>query len=293
MLSIPFTPYTWDSAKHRVNSYVLVLVLKDEKSKLIKVSNLSNDIIITIPLKPQTIFREKLEYFTKNDDLRFHEIDVEYENTLILFEIVPQEPNIHFFAYMRYGQRPTSKDYDLNATVSLNENCVWKQSAHGSKEGKTECSFNQPIEAFAKRPGKYFLGVQSYNATVAKSHKREKRACFEFGSKRQKRSCVEVKDPPPTPPQSKSATEVPVYDSKTDQNYTLRVALGSCLYWSEEREMWITDGCQVSETNLESLDNLSNSLYDIYNASKRFRVIIGNFGRKSVVLQYCSSNFAN
>ena len=262
MLSIPFIPYTWDSTKHRVSSDVLVLDLKDEKSKLIKVSNLSNDIIITIPLKPQTIFPEKLEYFTKNDDLRFHEIDVEYENTLIVFEIVPQEPNMHFFAYMRYGQRPTSKDYDLNATVSSSENCVWKQSLHGKKEGKTDCSFNETIETFAERPGKYFLGVQSYNATVAKSHKREKRSCL--GNKRQKRSCVEVKDPPPTPPQSKSVTEVPVYDSKTDQNYTLRVALGSCVYWSEEREMWITDGCQVSEANLESLDNLSN----IYNASK-------------------------
>ena len=268
MLSIPFIPYTWDSTKHRVSSDVLVLDLKDEKSKLIKVSNLSNDIIITIPLKPQTIFPEKLGYFTRNDDLRFHEIYVEYENTLIVFEIVPLEPNMHFFAYMRYGQRPTSKDYDLNATVSLSEKCVWKPSAHGKKKGKTDCSFSEPIETFAERPGKYFLGVKSYNATVAKSHRREKRSCFKFGSKRQKRSCVEVKDPPPTPPRSKSVTEVPVYDSKTDQNYTLRVALGSCIYWSEEREMWITDGCKVSEANLESLDNLSNSLYDLYNASK-------------------------
>ena len=266
MLSIPFIPYTWDNTKHRVGSDVLVLDLKDEKSKLIKVSNLSNDIILTIPLKPQTIFPEKLEYFTKDDDLRFHKIDVEYENTLIVFEIVPQEPNMHFFAYMRYGQRPTSKDYDLNATVSSSENCVWKQSVHGKKEGKTDCSFNEPIETFAERPGKYFLGVQSYNATVAKSHKREKRSCF--GNKRQKRSCVEVKDPSPTPPQSKSVTEVPVYDSKKDQNYTLRVALGSCVHWSEEREMWITDGCQVSEPNLESSDNLRISLYDLYNASK-------------------------
>ena len=250
MLSIPFNPYTWDITQQRVNSDVLVLDFKDESRKLIKVANLLNDIIIVTPLKPQTNLLRKQLFFTKDDDLRFHEINVEHENTLLMLEITPHEQNMHLFVYMRYGQRPTTQEHDLNATVSNSERCVWTRSEHDRKEGKTECSSNRltPIETFAHRPGKYFLGVRNYNAIVANSRKREKRSCF--GSKRQKRSCVEVKDPPPTPLQGERVTVVPVYDSKTDQNYTLRVALGSCVHWSEEQEMWITDGCQVSYISL-------------------------------------------
>ena len=56
MLSIPFNPYTWDSTKQRVNSDVLALDLKDHTRKVIKVSNLSNNVVIVTPLKNQTVF---------------------------------------------------------------------------------------------------------------------------------------------------------------------------------------------------------------------------------------------
>ena len=62
MLSISFNPYTWDGTKERVGSDVLTLQLKNNKSELIKVSNLSEDIVIFIPLKPDkdlTKFIEK------------------------------------------------------------------------------------------------------------------------------------------------------------------------------------------------------------------------------------------
>ena len=84
MLSIPFNPYTWDSTKHRVNSDVLALDLKVDTRKLIKVSNLSNYVIIVTPLQNQTVSFENGQYFTQNDNLRFHVIDVTYENTLIM-----------------------------------------------------------------------------------------------------------------------------------------------------------------------------------------------------------------
>ena len=271
MLSIPFNPYTWDRTKQRVNSDVLALDLKDETRKLINVSNLSNSVVIVTPLKPQTLSLKTPQYFTNNDNLRFHEIDVEYKDTLIMLEITPNEAGINLLVYMRYGQRPTTQEHDLNATISNNGRCVWTPSAHDKTDGKTECSPNQylPIETFAERPGKYFLGVQSYNRSFTNSHKRKKRSCF--GNRRQKRSCVEVKDPPPTPPQSKNVTVVPLYDPETDQNYTLRVALGSCVYWSEEREIWTTDGCQVSHINflryvkvqLVILDGVSEYMYSV------------------------------
>ena len=245
MLSIPFNPYTWDRTKQRVNSDVLALDLKDDKRKLIKVSNLSNNVIVVMPLNSQTVSFESPQYFTRNDNLRFHEIYVEFENTLIKIEITPAQANTNLFVYFRYGQRPTTQKHDLNATVSKSEKCVWTPGAHDRKDGKTKCSrLINPIETLAKRPGKYFLGVQGYKRNGTNSHKREKRSCF--GNRQEKRSCVEVKDPPPTPPQNTNVTVVPVYNSKSDQNYTVTVAFGSCVFWSEERERWITEGCRVS-----------------------------------------------
>lgn len=246
MLSIPFNPYTWDITRERVDSDILALDLKDDERKLIKVSGLPNDVLIVTPLKPQQISLQIPQYFTQNDNLGFHLIDVKYENTLIMVEITPTDESVTLFVYMRHSQRPTTQVYDFNATISKQETCIW-WNAQEKSFGGVECSSNRftvvPIETVARQPGRYFLGIQSYNTSVT-SLKRQKRSCF--GNKRQKRSCVQVKDPPPTPPQSKNVSVVPVYDPTISRNYTMRVALGSCVFWSEKLQMWTTEGCQVS-----------------------------------------------
>lgn len=210
MVSISFNPYTWHSTKERVNSDVLVLNLKNDNNEMLEVSSLDEEIVIVVPLKPQTPSKEKSWYFIKKDELRFHEINVTHKNTLLILEILPQDPTVHLLVYMRFGQRPTTQEYDLNATISHSGNCVWKPTAQGKKEGETECSLNPltPIEALAKRPGKYYLGFLS----------------------------VVVKD---------TLVSSAVYDSKTYQNYTLKVTSGSCVFWSDKHEMWITTGCRV------------------------------------------------
>ena len=80
--------------------------------------------------------------------------------------------------------------------------------------------------------------------TSVTSLRRQKRSCF--GNGRQKRSCVQVKDPPPTPSQGKNVSVLPMYDPAISRNYTMKVALGSCVFWSEEQEKWTAKGCQVS-----------------------------------------------
>ena len=107
-----FNPYTWDSTKERVDSDVLFLDSKDNKSELLKVLSLPDDIVIVIPSKPQKLPREPW-YFTTDNNLRFHEINVKYENTLIQLEIKLQEPTVYLFVYVRFGQRPTTRRYDL------------------------------------------------------------------------------------------------------------------------------------------------------------------------------------
>ena len=286
MFSFSFNPYTWDGTKERAGSDVVTLLLKNNDSKPIKVSNLTEDIVIVMPLKLQKISAsEKSWYFTKNNDLRFHEINVKYENTLLMLEIKPQDPTVHLFVYMRFGQRPTTQDYDLNATISHDEKCVWMLSAHDKSEGQTVCSLNPhaPIQVLAERPGKYFLGLKNYNATVNLSHKRDKRSCL--GGRRRKRSCVEVKDPPPTPPRGENVSVMPVYDSTTDQKYTLKVVLGSCVYWSEKFDKWISSGCRVSEKLYNDLrDNLFSKFNIVFDTVQILGAFLSNICKITVRL---------
>ena len=62
MLSISFNPYTLDGIKERVGSDVITLKLKNKKRELIEVSNLSEDIVIVTPLKPDENFTKKANY---------------------------------------------------------------------------------------------------------------------------------------------------------------------------------------------------------------------------------------
>ena len=247
MLSIPFNPFTWDRTRERVNSDVLTLDLKDDKRKGIELSQLSNDVLIEIhvPLKAQNNTPgTPLHFFTKKNVPRIHEVNVVYENTMMLLDISPEGATATLVMYMGFGHRPTIQEHDFNATISRHGRCIWTRTSE-TLEGKSGCSSNvlTPIHILAKKPGMYYLAVESHN-NLRKPQMRQKRSCF--GLRRQKRSCVEVKSPPPTTPQSKNITVVPVYDPSTDQNYTLRVSMGSCVYWSDKRQIWIADGCNVS-----------------------------------------------
>ena len=241
MVSMTFNPYTWDKTRKRIHSDVLTLELKDDKRKTIKVSQLPSDVTIKISLKEDYDVIENSHFFIKKNASRFHEIYVEYENTSIQLET---QATVNLLIFMRFGSRPTSQEHELNGTVSRNEMCVWTRT-QGKNDWKRLCSPNGTnlIHFLAQKAGKYYVEVRSHEGFV-KPHQRQKRSCFEHG--RQKRSCIEVKSPPPTPSQNKNVSVVPSYNPSTDHNYTLRVALASCVYWSDDRQMWTTEGCQVS-----------------------------------------------
>ena len=245
MLSIPFNPFTWVRTSERVYSDVLTLDLKDDKRKNIKVSHLSSDIFMRIPLKDQINVLEYPHFFTKNGTSRFHKIKIDHENTLLQLEITPEDATVNLLIFMRFGDRPTNQVHDLNGTVSSKQRCIWKHMP-GNVKIKGGCSPNglTPIQILAQKPGNYYIEVQSWESFV-QPQKRQKRSCL--GHRRQKRSCVEVKSPPPIATQS----VVPEYDPNTGQNYTMRVTLGSCVYWSDERQMWTTEGCQVRNDLLD------------------------------------------
>ena len=242
MLSTAFNPFTWDRTRQRVNSYVLSLELKDDQRKVMEISELSSDVVIEMTPKPQKYSLKISPFFTNNNSPRFHEIKVDYENTVVQLDIAPEDALVKLALYIRFGQRPTIREHDLNATISSYEKCIWTKM-NERLDGKNGCYSSRLIEVLVKTPGRYYVAVLS-NSNITESRRRKKRSCF--GQPRQRRACVDIKSPPPTPPHGKNVSVVPVYDPSTDHNYTLKVTMGSCVYWSDTKQKWITDGCRVS-----------------------------------------------
>ena len=145
---------------------------------------------------------------------------------------------------MRFGSRPTSQEHDLNGTVSRNGMCVWTRTQGKSTGSDFALQTKQTLFIFWHRKLGSIMSRCEVTRRFVKPHQRQKRSCF--GHERQKRSCIEVKSPPSAPSQNKNVSVVPSYNPSTDHNYTLRVALASCVYWSDDRQMWTTEGCQVS-----------------------------------------------
>ena len=53
---------------------------------------------------------------------------------------------------------------------------------------------------------------------------------------------MEFKDPP----QPENITVIPVYNPKTDANYSMNVKQEECLFWDSVKEQWLSRGCKVS-----------------------------------------------
>ena len=161
-----------------------------------------------------------------------------------------------FEIYVKYGAEPTKQEYDC--VTSLKEQPC---------QNKTQlCSVSHYVWFHAKHRGKYLIGLLQKHR---KSNVRERRSASEIVSPttdapdnhtpRQPivRSLLQVNDqdeqlsvkfkgPPMQQPvvQNKTLT-LPPYDSQTSVNFTLEVDSAGCLYWSEDREQWVSEGFKV------------------------------------------------
>ena len=137
---------------------------------------------------------------------------------------------------MRQGQRPTVTEYDLTKRIP-DESC--SISPQASQRGCSEEAYDVVLyHELISEAGKYYIGIL-YEGGSVRPQGRKKRSCF--GSGRQKRSCVEIKDPPM--PENK--TIKPVYNSRTDMNYSMNILEESCVFWDSREEHWLSTGCRV------------------------------------------------
>ena len=238
MTAVNFNPYTWDNSSKAIQSSVTSLELQNGGAK-INVSNLDDDIVMVIPIsspsKDHANNTEVLEHrFLKPNKMAVHSHYAELADVPVSIEIGVQENDIIVELLVKFGSRPAINDYDHNFTISFKYTCEI------SKERKqTSCLFKKTsIVVVPTKPGRLYVGIMaSKNST---EHSRRKRSCFGHG--RQRRDCVGFKDPPP---KGVTTVVVPQYNPATDVNYTMTITQSSCLYWSEDRDKWTSDGCKV------------------------------------------------
>ena len=245
MMAVDFNPYTWDNSSKAIQSSVTGLELKSGKAKL-NVSNLDEDIVMVIPIssppKNSTNTSEVPEHlFLKPQKISVHSYYAELADVPVSIEMGVGEIEDVVQLFVKFGSRPAIDDFDHNFTISFKSTCEF-----GPDGNKTSCYFeNNSVSVVPSKPGRLFVGVLgSQNSTEhakdSSEHSRGRRSCFGHG--RQKRACVGFKDPPP---KGVTKTVVPQYNPSTDVNYTMAITQSSCLYWSEDKDKWTSDGCKV------------------------------------------------
>ena len=249
MRAVDFNPFSWDTSSKKVKSNVISLDFQNGNGKKINVSNLDNDIEIVIPISsPATNSSNATEhYFLKPNQMFIHSYYAELANVPVSMRIGVQANGTVVKLFVKFGSRPTVEDSDHNFTTLFTSIC--RNQVNYQQNKSTSCALEErSVTIVPSEPSLLYVGLSSdYNATA---HARERRSCF--GNGRERRSCVGVKDPPPS---GVTKVDVPKYDPLTDVNYTFTITQASCLYWSEDKEKWTSDGCKVSYINSLDLDN--------------------------------------
>ena len=247
MQAVNFNPFTWDSSSKKIKSSVTSLNLQSGNGKKITVSNLDRDIEIVIPISsPPTNSSNGTEHnFLKPNKMSFRGYYAELADVPVSMRIGVQEEGIAIELFVKFGERPTIENFDHNFTVT-------STCRNQTSETKTSCVFEEnSLTVVPSVPIRLYIGLLYLGAKDFNEHSRIRRSCFGHG--RERRSCVGVKDPPP---KGVTKTVIPKYDSSTDVNYTLSITQSSCLYWSEVKEKWTSDGCRVRHFDFHILASM-------------------------------------
>lgn len=243
MKTFTFNPYTWDESANEVTSGVV-----DFDIRGVNVSGLSTPVSITVPSGNKPNIPTDVNYthyFMKPETVNVHVVSIEKLPTSLFLTVAPDNNSVSFELLVGFGKRPKADQYDRRFHLPDISTC----SLSGSSELRTNLSncTSNPFTVFLgegiiNSTGLYYFGVL-ISQKEAKEERRSRRSCF--GKRRQKRACVEDKDPPPTPATAVNKSIIPQYDPRTDVNYTVKIAKQNCLYWSDSKQKWTSDGCKV------------------------------------------------
>ncbi|XP_078351512.1 polycystin family receptor for egg jelly-like [Oculina patagonica] len=257
MQAIHFNPFTWDNSSKKIKSSVISLDLQSGDGIKIGVSNLDSDIEIVIPISSSKTNKsnETEHHFLKPNKMTFRSYFAELADVPVSIKLGAQEDGAVIKVFVKNGSRPTIEDSDHNFTLVFTSTC--KRQTDVKQNKSTSCVPDErSVTVVPPEPSLLYVGLLFLGAKNVTEHSRKRRSCFGHG--RERRSCVGVKDPPP---KGVTSVDVPKYDPSTDVNYTFSISQSSCLYWSEDKDKWTSDGCRVdASSNTTHLKCLCNHL---------------------------------
>ena len=232
MTTTDFMPFTWDSSGARVTTEVTNLELKNSTGHVLKMTELESPISIKLPNTHYLTNNSRTHYVKANKTV-FHKISVKLSGMALVLKVRPENNVTEFLISIKYGERPSPSDSDLNKTIPDFSSCVFISSVY------VNCS-RDPYAVFVSnvivgKIGYYFVGIAA--KTKISGISRVKRCA---GRGRSKKSCIQYKEPPTT-----GATYHEPQYLTGDENYTLQVIPSACLYWNTEASKWKTEGCEV------------------------------------------------
>lgn len=261
-------PFTWDKSAQTVKSSVLDFKLKASGGAALNISGLQEPIALFIPLakkeKPTEKDNSSAEsLFVKpsngTSDIRYHSFTVSSHDVLVTIQIKPEKGKT-MDVFVNYKTKPTRLRNVFNTTLPNFSSCTnWNPNSNWNSTKSLNCSSDPYTFAFSSlisgHTGTHYLGIQYIKkkpeADSNIDSRRKKRSCRHVHG-RWKRSCVDVKDAPTTPPPIPIII-IPKYNSTTDANYSLSISVSGCLYWSETKEKWTGEGCRVRQCLMKVL----------------------------------------
>ena len=225
-------PFSWDPSSARVTTRVSSFELKNSIGHVLNITELKSPISIKIK-NNEGLANNSQPHYVGPYRTVYHKINVTTPGMALILKVRPKNNATEFSVFVKYQERPSPSNSDLNTTIPNFSSCSKASS------GYANCSRDPYVmyvdSAHVNQTGYYFVGIKIKSSSSGKSRKRR---CT--GQGRWKRSCVQYKEPPTTP----ATYNVPEYLQR-DENYTIQVLPAACLYWSTEMSKWTTEGCTV------------------------------------------------
>ena len=262
MLNMEENPYSWDPSANSVKSAVVDFSLKSTDGKALKIDGLSKPIELFLPVKKEETKKENKtaeHFFLKpssgTNNMRYHSVVIPSDDVMVTLRIQP-ENNTFVDVYLGVNKKPKPEDGTKYLHKVLPDFSSCSNHLVGNKYSNCKSDPYGIIltSAMTGGLGLHFVGIRYSNSlptpspefaeTVARRRRDVDPECI-IHNGRQKRACVGVKTPPPTPPPT-TRIIVPLYNASTDVNYTMSVSVAGCLYWSEKKQKWTSEGCKVN-----------------------------------------------